>query len=63
MELESTVKLIGCLVVSVIIFAIPCLTTLAWVLNWNMFLRDLFTMLSICVIVTKTAVLYGSCRD
>ena len=60
MELETVVKLIGCLVVAVLIFVIPCLATLAWALNWDAFLKYLFTMLSICVIVTKTAVLYGS---
>ena len=60
MELESVVKLIGCLVVATIMFAIPCLATLAWVLNWEMFLKYLFTMVLIGDILTITAGIYGS---
>lgn len=60
MELETTVKIIGCLVMVAIIFAIPCLATLAFALNWGAFLKYLFTMLSISVIVTTTTALYGS---
>lgn len=63
MKLESVVKLIGCFVVAVFIFAIPCLATLAWALNWHWFLKYLFTLFSICVLITKAAVLYGSTID
>lgn len=59
MELESVVKVIGCLVVTAIIFAIPCLTTLAWALNWDVFFKYLLTILSISVILTMATVLYG----
>lgn len=60
MELESTVKLIGCLVVAVIIFAIPCLTTLAFALNWNVIVKYVLTMCSIGMIATMTGCLYYS---
>lgn len=60
MELETVVKLIGCLVVAVIIFAFPCLTTLAWVLNWATIVKYVLTMLSIGVIATMTGCLYYS---
>lgn len=60
MELESVVKLIGCLVIAVIIFAIPCLATLALVLNWNVIVKYVLTMLSIGVIATMTLDLYYS---
>ena len=59
MELESVVKLIGCLVIAVIIFAIPCLATLAYALNWGAFLKYLFTIIAICTILTLAAALYG----
>ena len=60
MELETAVKLIGCLVIAVIIFAIPCLATLAFALNWEAFLKYLFTIFFISEVVTMAAVLYGS---
>ena len=60
MELESLVKIIGCLVRTAIIFAIPCLTTLAWALNWDAFFKYLFTMISTCVIITMAVTLYNS---
>ena len=60
MELESTVKLIGCLVVSAIVFAIPCLATLALVLNWNVCLKYLYIMIFIGEVVITAACLYGS---
>ena len=60
MELETAVKVIGCLVISVIIFAVPCLATLAFMLNWDGFVKLLFTILSISVIVTIASALYGS---
>lgn len=60
MELETSVKLIGCLVVSAIIFAIPCLTILAFVLNWNVIVKYVFTMTSIGMITTMTLCLYYS---
>ena len=62
MELETTAKLIGCLVLAVLIFAIPCLATLAFALNWDAFLKYLFTICSICVIGTMATVLYGEIR-
>lgn len=58
MELESVVKIIGCLVVTAIIFAIPCLTTLAWALNWDLFFKYLFTGISTCGIITIATALY-----
>jgi hypothetical protein len=60
MELETTIKMIGCLVVALIIFAIPCLTTLAFVLNWDASIKFLFTIFSIGVIVAMASALYGS---
>lgn len=60
MELESTVKLIGCLVIAMLIFAIPCVTTLAWVLNWNVVLKYVLTMVLIGGVVIAAASLYGS---
>lgn len=60
MELETAIKMIGCLVIAVIIFAIPCLTTLAFALNWDEVLKYLFTIFSICVIVTTASALYTS---
>lgn len=62
MELETVVKLIGCLVVAVIIFAIPCLATLAFALNWDAFFKYLLTICSICMIGTMVTVLYGEIR-
>ena len=62
MELETTAKLIGCLVIAVIIFAIPCLATLAFALNWDAFLKYLLTLLSISEIGTMVAVLYEEIR-
>lgn len=59
-QLESVVKLIGCLVLAVMIFAIPCLATLAFALNWDAFSKYLFTMLTIIVIGTMALVLYFS---
>ena len=59
MELESVVRVIGCLVIAVIIFTIPCLATLAFALNWSGFLKYLLTMLSISVIITMASYLYG----
>lgn len=59
MELETTAKLIGCLVIAVFIFTIPCLATLAFALNWDAFLKYLLTLLSISEIGTMVAVLYG----
>ena len=59
MELETVVKVIGCLVIAAIIFAIPCLATLAFALNWSGFLKYLLTILSISVIITMATVLYG----
>ena len=59
-QLESVVKLIGCLVVAAIIFAIPCLATLAWVLNWDAFLRYLCIAFLIGEIVITAAGFYGS---
>lgn len=59
-QLESVVKLIGCSVVAVIIFAIPCLATLAFALNWDAFSKYLFTMLTVIVIGTMALVLYCS---
>lgn len=60
MELESVVKIIGCLVITAIIFSIPCLTTLAWVLNWHLFFKYLFTISSTGVIITMAVSLYIS---
>jgi len=60
MELETTVKLIGCLVVSVIIFAIPCLVTLAWTLNWIFIAKYVLTLISIGMIAMIIACLYYS---
>lgn len=60
MELESVVKAIGCLVIAVIIFAIPCLATLAFALNWDGFFKYLLTILSISEIITMASTLYGS---
>lgn len=60
MELESVVKVIGCLVISAIIFAIPCLATLAFALNWDAFLKYLLTILSISMIITMASAIYGS---
>ena len=59
-QLESIVKQIGCLVVAVIIFAIPCLATLAWVLHWDSFLRYLCMAFLIGEIVITAAGFYGS---
>lgn len=60
MELETAVKIIGCLVIAAIIFAIPCLATLAFALNWSGFLKYLLTILSISMIITMASALYGS---
>lgn len=60
MELETTVKVIGCLIIAILIFAIPCLTTVAFVLNWDGFLKTLFTILGISVIFITATALYDS---
>lgn len=60
MELESVVKIIGCLVVALIIFAVPCLATLAFALNWEVFIKYLLTIFFISEVVTMAVCLYGS---
>ena len=60
MELESAIKIIGCLVVAAIIFAVPCLATLAFALNWEAFIRYVLTIFFICELVTMASVLYSS---
>lgn len=60
MELETTVKIIGCVIIAGIVFAIPCLATLAFMLNWDGFVKLLFTMLSIGMIIAIATALYDS---
>ena len=58
-QLESVVKRIGCLVVAVIIFTIPCLATLAWVLHWDVMLKYLCTIFLIGEIEIINECIYG----
>lgn len=60
MELETTIKIIGCLVIAVIIFTIPCLATLAFALNWDAFIKYLLTIFFISEVVTMAVCLYSS---
>lgn len=52
MDLEPIVKIIGSFVVTAILFAIPILTTCAFVLHWDGFWQFLFVIFSMAEFIT-----------
>lgn len=59
MEFENFIKAIGCLVLSIIIVAIPVIATLAFVVFKMQALAIFFTMFTIGEVSILTAIFFG----
>lgn len=47
--MNAILKMIGCLVLGSIIFAIPILVPISFIYNWDGFLKTILVLLAFCV--------------
>lgn len=63
MELNNTVKVLGCIIFSLMIFSVPVLTALSFALGWSPAIRFFLTIASACMLVALITLLYAEVTE
>lgn len=63
MELTKIVRLIGSFILALFIAAIPFICALSFALNWNVFIKFLFTMMAIGYILIQATYIYHESEE